>query len=344
MKTNILTLITVLLAITFTSCEKEIEFNGEHSDPKLVINSLVEPEQPVKAHLSKSYFFLDNQANTAAPDDVVAELYVNGNRIGPMTRYVDTLWESSQYYDFKVLTAFASDYCPQDGDIVKITATANGFDEVEGMTSALPKIVDCQMDVEVEEWHSAYYHPYFDAYGEYEEDSLLQVWGYLNLTFTITDPNPGKTNCFRLSTRKNYNTNDGENMRYISYDYDDPIFGTSSFMENDFFDASDLDTRPEGVFTDLLFDGNSYRLKVKVYFNCDIDEVFDPDFFRVPFLLEHLSKEYYNYLNTCNQGDEVAFQIYTEPIQTFSNVNGGFGIVAGRTTDTLWLSLPIEEP
>ena len=344
MKTNILAFITISAALLFTSCEKEIEFNGEHSDPKLVINSLVEPSQPVKALLSKSYFFLDNQANTAAPDDVVAELYVNGNRIGPMTRYVDTLWESSQYYDFKVLTAFASDYCPQAGDLVKITAAANNFDDVEAETSPLPNAVDYQIEVEVTDWHSWYQHDYNYETQEYEEDSILEVWGDLELTLTLADSNPGKTDCFRLSTRKNYNTYDGENMRYISYDYDDPIFGTSSFMENDFFDASDLDTRPEGVFTDLLFDGNSYRLKMKVYFNCDIDEVFDPDFFRVPFLLEHLSKEYYNYLNTCNQGDEVAFQIYTEPIQTFSNVNGGFGIVAGRTTDTLWLSLPIEEP
>lgn len=343
MKTNILTLITVLLAIFLTSCEKEIEFNGEQSDPKLVINSLVEPSQPVKAHLSKSYFFLDNQANTAAPDDVVAELYVNGNRIGPMTRYVDTLWESYQYYDFKVLTAFVSDYCPQAGDLVKITAAANNFDDVEAETSPLPNAVDYQIEVEVTDWHSWYQHDYNYETQEYEEDSILEVWGDLELTLTLADPNPGKTDCFRLSTRKNYNTYDGENMRYISYEYDDPVFG-GSFSENDFFDASDLDTRPEGVFTDLLFDGGSYRLKLKISFNCYIDEVFDPDFFHVPFLLEHLSKEYYNYLNTCNQGDEVAFQIYSEPIQTFSNVNGGFGIVAGRTADTLWVSLPIEEP
>ena len=342
MKTNILTLITVLLAIFLTSCEKEIEFNGEQSDPKLVINSLVEPGQRVEASISKSYFFLDTP-NTAAPEDLVPSLYVNGNLIGEMTPYVDTIWELYGIDEYHLLSGYYNDYCPQDGDIVKITASANGFDEAEGMTSALPKIVDCQMDVEVEEWHSAYYYPYFDEYGEYEEDSLLNVWGYLNLTFTITDPNPGKTDCFRLSTSKNNSDQDDENSWYVSFDYDDPIFGTSSFMENDFFDASDLDTRPEGVFTDLLFDGGSYQLKVKLYFQCDIDEVFDPDFFRTSFMVEHLSKEYYNYLNTCDQGD-MSLQIWAEPIQTYSNVTNGYGIVAGRAVNTLWLDLPIEEP
>ena len=339
--------LALVIVIMMTSCEKEIEFNGEQSDPKLVINSLVEPGQPVSAAISKSFFFLDNTANTIAPDDLVATLYVNGNLIGEMTPHFDTLvsydiWNPNESSLGHVRKVYTHEYCPVDGDIVKITATANDYDEVEGTTSDLPKIADCQMDVEVEEWHSEYYHPYFDEYGVYEEDSLLKVWGYLNLTFTITDPNPGKTDCFRLATSKSYNINDGENMRYISFEYDDPVFG-ASMTENDFFDASDLDTRPEGVFTDMLFDGSSYRLKVRLYFECDLDEVFDPDFFRVPFMVEHLSKEYYNYLNTCNQGD-MSLQIWTEPIQTYSNVTNGYGIVAGRAVNTKWLNLPIEEP
>ena len=136
--------------------------------------------------------------------------------------------------------------------------------------------------------------------------------------------------------------NDGENSFYYTLDYNDPVFGVG-VTENDLIDASDFDTRPEGVFTDFLFDGSSYRLKIKVYFECNVDEVFDPDFFRVPFLLEHLSKEYYNYLNTCNQGDEFN-QFFAEPIQTYSNVTNGYGIVAGRTVDTLWVALPLEEP
>ena len=60
-------------------------------------------------------------------------------------------------------------------------------------------------------------------------------------------------------------------------------------------------------------------------------------------MLEHLSKEYYNYLNTCNQGD-VSLQIWAEPIQTYSNVTNGFGIVGGMAVKTLWLPLPLEEP
>ena len=333
-------IIIAISAILFTSCEKEIEFKGEQTDSRLVINSIVDPGQRVEARISKSYFFLDINADTHAPDDMVATLFVNGNRIGEMTPGFDTIWEMYWPYDYHLIPIYYNDYCPQEGDIVTITASANGFEDVEGATSALPKSVDCQMDVEVAAWHGWYQHNYNFDTQEYEEDSIWEVAGNLELTFTITDPNPGKTDCFRLFTSRNSSMTIGENRRSIHFDYDDPIFEVG-MTENEFFDASDLDTRPEGVFTDKLFDGESYRIKVKALFYCDVDEEFDPDFFRIPFMVEHLSKEYYNYLNTCNQGDD-ALQIYAEPIHTYSNVTNGYGIVAGRAVDSLWVDLPIH--
>ena len=329
-----------------SSCEKEIEFNGEQSDPKLVINSLVESGQPVSAAISKSFFFLDNAANTLAPDGLVATLYVNDNRIGEMSFHYDTLvsydtWNPNESSLGRVQKVYTHEYCPAVGDVVKITASANGFEDVEGVTSPLPNAIVFQFDTEVTEWHGGYYFPYYDD-GEYEEDSVWRASGILELTINITDPNPGKTDFFKLVTDKGNDHYDGNNWYYISFDYEDPIFGVG-IDENEIVDISDLDTRPEGVFTDVLFDGNSYRLKLKVQFDCELAEECDPDFYHVPILLQHISKEYYNYLNTCDQGD-MAVQLWAEPIQTYSNVTNGYGIVAGRTVDTLLLELPIEEP
>lgn len=335
--------IASFLAMTlglFTSCEKEIEFNGEHSDPKLVINSLVAPGHRVEAYIGKSYFFLDTP-DTSAPEDAVVSLYVNDNHIGEMTRFYDTIWEYYDMVSYHLVPGFYHDYRPQSGDVVKIKASAHGFEDAEGVTNVLPNAIDYQYDIVVKEWDSTYSHPYYNAPDEVENDSLLSINGILELSINITDPNPGKIDYFRLLESRRSRTQDGENSWYVSCDYDDPIFG-ASMAENDFVDASDLDTRPEGVFTDMLFDGSSYRLKLKIRFDCQVDEVFDPDFFRVPILLEHLSKEYYNYLYTCNQGDEV-MGFFAEPIQTYSNVTNGFGIVAGTTVDTIWLALPIEE-
>ena len=335
-------ILLAISAILLASCEKEIEFNGKQTDPKLVVNSIVGTDDPVKAYISKSYFFLDYDENTQAPNDLVASLYVNGNHIGELTPSADTVWHNYEMNDYQLIHCFVNDYCPQEGDIVQIKASANGFDDVEGTTSALPKFVDCPMEVEVTEWHTSHPYYYNDEIQDYVPDTtILEISGTMDLTFTVTDPNPGKTDYFRLTTSRDNNMWVGQNRRYISFDYDDPIFETG-MMENDFFDASDLDTRPEGVFTDMLFDGSSYRIKVELYFDCKLAEDFDPDFYQVSFMVEHLSKEYYNYLNTCNQGDDY-LQILSEPIHTYSNVTNGYGIVGGRAVDIIWLALPLSE-
>lgn len=350
MKNNIITFVTISIAILFlSSCEKEIEFKGEQTDPQLVINSLVSVGEPVKARVSKSYFFLDNNGNTQAPDDVVASLYVNGNLVGEMTPSFDTVWdmnliefdeEGHPYVPYRLASVFNSDYCPHEGDVVKIAATANGYDDVEGTTSPMPNAVTCVVvGSKVSNWYSQY-----SSWDEYEEDSVFYAGYEMEVTLEITDPNPGKTDFFRISAdRGSFYGDDGIN--YASYfpEYNDPIFNSLTSADNEFVDFSDLNLSPEGVFTDLLFDGRSYQMKIPFSVSIRKNADADPDFFRIAFTVEHLSKEYYNYLNTCDQG-EVGFQIWAEPIQTYSNVTNGFGIVGGRSANILWVDLPLEEP
>lgn len=330
---------------TMVSCTKEIEFKGEQIDPKLVINSLVEPGQPVKAYISKSIFFLDNEGDTQAPADVVATLYVNGNRIGEMTRQTDSILEGYEYVDwdnlepiYKTIPVFVSEYCPNEGDWVKITASANGFDDVEATTSALPNEVAWSIgDIQTIERFD-----YYEVY-EYEEDTVWVLSATMNLFVEITDPNPGKTDYFKIQIADGMYTDEENYYAYISASYDDPVFGaTVSDSDIDIIDIDDFVIQPEGVFTDALFDGRSYQIKfpLSVYVNYYRGEY--PDFLQVPIRLEHLSKEYYYYLNTCEQGSEI-MQLFAEPVQTYSNVNDGYGIVGGRMVDTTWFALPMGE-
>jgi len=344
MKTNILTLITIATAIFLTSCEKEIEFKGEQTDPKLVINSLVEPGQPVKARIGKSCFFLDYERDHSMPEGTVAQLYINDNFVGNMDMVTDSIEVMSYTLQgdsigYQLEKYFQSDYCPQEGDVVKITASAPGFDDVEATTSPLPNAVEAQLDMEVVGWDSWYQ----EAYGEMGEDSLLYITAVVNLTITIIDPNPGQGDAFRIHIDGTKSDPESRNHIYCSAEYDDPIFG-STLPNNDFIDMSDLETRPEGVFSDVLFDGRSYQVKfTEVYVQMMVEETFAPDFYRLPIRVEHLSKEYYNYLNTCDQGDEV-MAFFAEPVQAYSNVTNGYGVLAGRNVHTLCLDLPLEQP
>ena len=342
MKNTILTLITISAALFLSSCEKEIEFNGSQTDPKLVINSLIEPGQPIKANISKSFFFLDNEADTEAPNDLVAMLYVNGESLGEMTLSYDTavsydIWNPNEPNMGRVQKVYTHDYCPVAGDVIKITASANGFDDVEATTSPIPNDLNVQLNSEVTRWSSYYNYMYNDTI---VVDSLLYISAYVNLTLNITDPNPGQTDFFRVLI-SNGEGGVAVNSFDCIFDYDDPVFG-SAMPDNDIVDFSDLDTRPEGVFTDVLFDGRSYQLRFKLHIPISLYEnEYDPEFFQLPISLQHLSKEYYNYLNTCDQGEDI-ITFFAEPIQTYTNVEGGYGIVGGRTVDTLWYALPLE--
>jgi len=336
------TLLFVITIILFASCEKEIEFNGEQTDPKLVINSLLEPGQPIKASISKSFFFLDNEADTEAPDDLVAMLYVNGESLGEMTLTYDTvvsyeIWNPNESNSGRVQKVYTHDYCPVAGDIIKITASANGFDDVEATASPLPNEVVVQLDSEVTKWDSFYNYIYDDTI---VLDSLLEITARVNLTLNVTDPNPGQVDYFKIHIPRS-KRDIAENHYVCNFDYDDPVFG-SAMPDNDIVDFSDLETRPEGVFTDMLFDGRSYQLRFKLQLYITVNEgEYDPDFFLLPIRLQHVTKEYYNYLNTCDQGEEI-ISFFAEPIQTYTNVEGGYGIVGGQTVDTLWYALPIE--
>ena len=329
-------LFSIFSLALLASCTKPIVFNGDQTDPKLVINSLVQAGQPVSANISKSYFFLDD-VNTLAPYDLVASLYVNDRLIGEMTPHYDTFSENGVYLPeygyYHVIKVFTHPYCPAEGDLVKVSATANGFDDVEGVTSPLPNQVAWRCDnYDITYWNEDYY-----TY----EDTVRSIEDNLSLNIEITDPNPGQTDYFRIQVKTGGRI-DYENGRsfYVTTSYNDPIFGDIG-SETGLFDDYSSYTAP-GVFTDLLFDGRSYQLKLPLYVYMTMRNNVDPDFFSVSIQIEHLTKEYYYFLNTCVQNDEV-MQFFAEPVQTYSNVDGGYGLVGGRTLDSLRFQLPLEE-
>ena len=331
-------LLSIFALTLLASCTKEIEFNGEQTDSKLVINSLMEPGQPIRANVSKSYFFLD-APDTAAPDDIKATLYVNGNDMGEMTLEYDTVTDYNGWYlpeegYYRLVKVFTHPYCPVQGDVVKMTASAEGFDDVEATASPLPGVADWSIeDCQVTEWEITYYAPY----DSFEEDTMWYVSGKLEMILNISDPNPGKTDYYKIYVGVG-GVPDEEtgSVVYTSTSYNDPVFGGTSLGD------IDVPLGPEGVFTDMLFDGGSYKIKLPIELSISFWNGAYQNTIQVPVRMEHFTKEYYNYLLTRSQDDEI-LQFFAEPVQTYSNVEGGYGVVAGRAVDTLKFDLPSQK-
>lgn len=69
----------VLLSISiFTSCEKEIDFDGETTESQLVLNSFITPDSTIAANISESQFFLNNDYLFKAVENAEVSIYCNG--------------------------------------------------------------------------------------------------------------------------------------------------------------------------------------------------------------------------------------------------------------------------
>ena len=328
--------VLIVSLVALVSCVKEIEFNGEQTDPKLVINSLIEPWKPVKAYVGKSRFFMDSQGDldSQLPDNVEVLLYVNDTPIGAMTPFIDTIWSADSTWlehAYKLKWAFIHPYCPVAGDVVRISASAPGFDAVEASTSPLPSRPICGISGRRVTYWEKYW--YFN-FGEYEQDSAWCISETVELTIDLVDPNPGQTDFFRIFVNPSgYSYGDEISHFSSTISYTDPIFNMAS--QFNYYDNNI-------TFTDQLFDGGSYQLKLPLNVYLTITDYTDPAFYRERIFVEHLTKEFSNYLSTSNQGDGIT-QFFSEPVQTYSNVNGGYGIVGGCSVDTLWVELPLSE-
>lgn len=56
-----------------------------------------------------------------------------------------------------------------------------------------------------------------------------------------------------------------------------------------------------------------------------------------------LSEDLYQFLHTRRLQDRTEENPFAEPVEVHSNVNGGYGIVGGRATDTLRVEVEAEE-
>ncbi len=140
-----------------------------------------------------------------------------------------------------------------------------------------------------------------------------------------------------------YYDNDSTSLTYASISQDDVVFGNNSGLEP--LETSTFSYFLE--FSDELFNGKQYGLRVS--FNSHSAEYFDeketdygpgypngvevkqPIKQELVFFLQSISKSYYLYLRTRSASMNM-IDFLSEPVQIYSNVNGGIGIFGSYAT------------
>lgn len=333
----------LLTALAMVACTKEIVFSGEEAEAKTVINCMATIGQPLSATVSKSNFFLtqEEDIDISAPDSVVVTLYVNGLPMGEMLHSKDSLVPRDNYPPLLV-QYYTSDYRPSVGDVIRVEATAPGFDKAVGTTAPLPGPVSLTVKGITLNSHQEYSLENVSWQGYYD------IWfkSYATLTLEITDPNPGQTDFFMLYGGWDFpmeQVNVAAANPRMRIHTNDPAFGNqTSDITN-----SILVFRPyrEYLFRDQLFDGSTYQMQIPIDFIIGLYDMADTALLqptKVSLPLQHLTDELNQYLYTMTWVEPGA-QFLTEPTQIHNNIQDGYGIVGGRHIDTLSLTLPLPD-
>lgn len=105
-------------------------------------------------------------------------------------------------------------------------------------------------------------------------------------------------------------------------------------------------------FSDEIFDGKSYGLKFSTnFYNAFYKDNGNPkpNVDATPKLvrnelviqLHSVSESYYKYLKTKSVGTE-GFEMFSEPVQIFSNVKGGIGVLGSYAIKRYSIEIPLE--
>ncbi|MDD5186307.1 MAG: DUF4249 domain-containing protein [Paludibacter sp.] len=326
----------------FISCEKDIEFNGEITDPLIVVNSYITPDSVVSAHISESRFFLKDSITYKNINNADVSVWVNG-----VFKEKMNLVEKGMYH---------GTYKPIVGETIKIIVNVPTRKEVSCETKIYSQPVINSIDT-ANIWTGDRYEIQSSgtSYGNgpmtWVYDTIATVTGHtINYTLKFND-NANEQNFYRLVV---------QNIEH--YTVTDTIMHTSkdSIMTNYYFNFTDVvsgnntTNDPTAIigggyysynmynaFSDELFNGKTYSLTFST--NEDICKYSPeytygretPDRKEIKIYLQSISRDYYLYLKSraAGSGGE---NFFSEPVQIHNNIVGGIGILGSYTSSLVY--------
>jgi hypothetical protein len=287
----------VFVVFLFSSCIKTLDDELPQTEPKLVINGIVNPDSVLQVNISKTVHIFANESSNNAP--FIHDATVRAFRDG---QFLFNLEEDENGYYSK------TGFYPSQAHSYKIEVEKAGFKTVFAETD-IPepvsiKSVDTSIITDVE-------------------------YGYVSTTIKCklkyNDP-PGMENYYRLDCYVSYIDENGDEVIGKQYIYVDE---GSEYL----FDRS----WNYLLWNDILIGGNESSVDFYIYTGYyEGEKSKDTISLTYTLLFTSLSEDYYKYDKTRglyfeNGGTSDPF---SEPVLIYTNVTNGFGIFGGSSNDT----------
>lgn len=306
-------LISLLLS-SFFSCTKTIDFDDEGMANQLVLNSIIYPDQGIRANLTASTSILNRQisAGGGLMADGTVEVYENG-------KLLKDQYSPTGVFEF-------TDIRPKPGATYKMVAKSLGK-QLEAETTIPGKTEVISIDTAI-------------VTGQFL-NKRLQV------DVKVKDV-PGD-NYYRILVKKedlvlNKNADGKGTPKYYLYTMED-WFSSDSPVFNSLFNnygGEELDLGPENdyhIFPDDYFKGKEYSIRFFIN-NYNIGTTsptggpggYAPSqviYTRRVVYIQHLSKDLFTYLKYLKLYNFYHDNPFAEPVPVYSNVKNGVGLFAG---------------
>ena len=289
----------ILISLIYISCEKIIPFEGDITISKLVINSIFESDSSFKVHVSSSRSVIDTASFKNIDDAVVSIKNEDGN-------IIETLSHSQNGF-------YVGQKKPVENQIYSLEVDHLNYTNISASDS-LPIPISIN---------------YLDTITVIEpnNENRLQI----NLNFT--DP-ANSQNFYLVETyvvRASLTTINQDTLEYELDTIKQRMILTDVVFQNNGFKSRD----EQGLFTDLLFNGQDKTLEIKIpplkkdYFFYENGKLNSEKTLSLTLYLHNISKSNYYYRTSLELYVDASRNPFAQPVQVFSNINNGFGIFAG---------------
>ncbi|MFZ4725405.1 MAG: DUF4249 domain-containing protein [Paludibacter sp.] len=327
----------LLCLFTFSSCQKNIEFNEEISKPMVVIHSILSPDSVVSAHVSLSRFFLNDTVSFQDVNNADVTVIVNGvlkEKMGLIT--------NGQYQ---------GTYRPAIGDMVKLVVNVPSMNEVSSQTSFCnPTVINYVDTTRIIQTTN------YILLSNGDTCALEKIFK-INYILKFTD-NGNEKNYYRLIVQKKLHFFEfiwGKPIEKIidlyNFEFNDNVIGNNPNANTVTSTITGKNTNTNSsnkynVFSDDLFNGKTYSLS----FNADyllykrypkysldsgntINSGGAAEKIEVFISLQNISKDYYYYLKSRSASSGNDF--FSEPVQIKNNIVGGIGFFGSYTSSNI---------
>jgi hypothetical protein len=311
---GLLTAALAVFILTLAACESVITVDLPEHEPKLVMNTFLDPELPFWVYVSHSEeIFSAADAGNRPITDAMVIVWEEGREPDTL-RYVDTTLVAPDSSEFRIWGYLSTSRSPEPGHMYRVSASHPDYPPVWGEVS-IPEV---------------------------PENRVLS----LNFDYDVLRDPAGRP----LSLLKMRLDNPDGGLHYytfrvwIKYEFEDEsgdlveAYGEFNLLEDDEGGLVAEKFRDEFYFTSELFPDPEQEVELITEINADFQ---DPGLKNLRYtgwylLLRECSPSYYTYMfklkaHLKSQGSGIPL-FGGEPVQMPSNVSGGLGVVGAYSS------------